>query len=157
MSHASFADVVREIEWSARSYIPLPAQRYATRKKDLADEGAGNVAFDVDGVIDAFPQEFGTLIAALHAADRGVFIITGGNGDTVDDAEVQQKREFLMSLGISPEVYKELIVVPHPHAENKLKAIKANNIRMLFDNSKANIKAARGVCVACCVWNTKEK
>lgn len=136
--------------------LPLPAHRFAERAKVSKATGAHNFAFDIDGVIDAFPREMATMICALTAAAHRVFIITGADGDTVAASDIEAKREYLVSLGLSPEMYYELIVLPQPHAENKAKAIAENDIGVLVDNSKANIKAAAGKCVALLLWNSKE-
>lgn len=136
--------------------LPLPAHRFADRAKISKSSGAHNFAFDIDGVIDSFPREMATMISALTAAAHRVFIITGADGETVAPSEVKAKREYLISLGISPEMYYELIVLPQPHAENKAKAIAENDIGVLIDNSKENIKAASSKCVALLLWNSKE-
>lgn len=137
--------------------MTLPAQRYRA-KKQPEDDHTGNFGFDVDGVIDAFPRQIGTLIAALHAAAHGVFVITGVDADTVTPADVKQKKQFLASIGVGEDTYTDLIVTPRPHAENKAKAIEANGIRLMVDNSKPNVKAAtKAGCVGLLLWNTKEK
>lgn len=133
----------------------LPAHRFLQRAK--GSQSVGNFAFDIDGVIDSFPREMGTMIAALTAAAHHVFIITGVTGDTVAQADIDAKAQFLNSLGLGADTYFQLICVPEPHDENKAKAIKDNDIGVLVDNSKSNVKAAAGDCVALLVWNSKEK
>jgi len=114
-----------------------------------------NIALDLDGTIDSYPRVFQTLMSSLTAGGNHCYIITGIEEDTVTKADVAAKKEYLTSLGIGMECYYALIVVPQPHADNKVAAIKANDIDMLFDNSKENIKAALPYCVAAMIWNSK--
>lgn len=106
-------------------------------------------------MLDAFPREFQSTISAFHAAGHNVFIITGVEVTPVTQEDIDQKREYLTSLGISSDLYDSLIVCPEPHPENKAKAIQDNKIAMLFDNSKGNIKAAAPYCAALLLWNAK--
>jgi hypothetical protein len=140
--------------------MTLPAFRYRDRaeeRKGTEEPPNHGFAFDIDGVIDAFPRETGTLITALTAAGHRVFIITGAGGEEVQPSDVQGKLQFLGSLGLSPESYYELIVLPQPHAENKAKAIEANGIGVLVDNNRDNIRAATAAgCVGLYLYNTRE-
>jgi len=115
-----------------------------------------NVAFDIDGVLDAFPAEMLMLCSSLTAGGNRVFIITGIEGDEVEDTDVTNKTAYLTGLGFGKGSYFELIVLPQPHDKNKAKAIKKNNIAMLFDNNKDNVKAAKTSCPCFLLWNTKE-
>jgi hypothetical protein len=138
--------------------MTLPAHRYRDRAEERKQEPKHqNWAFDVDGVLDAFPRQMGTLIAALTASARHVYLITGIDAETVTKADIEAKQNFITSLGLAPEAYYELIVIPQPHAENKLKAIEANDVGVLIDNSKENVKTAvQGGCLALLLWNSKE-
>ena len=119
--------------------------------------GAGNWAIDLDGVLDSFPREMGSLVAALTAAGRHVYIITGIDEDTVAAKDVEAKRDFLTSLGVGPDTYYQLIVIPQPHPENKAQALKDNDCGVLVDNNRENIRAAtaEGV-VGLYLYNTRE-
>ena len=74
-----------------------------------------NVAFDIDGTIDSFPQVMLGLVTALTAAGHHVYIITGIEQDKVTPTDVRNKKAFLIGLGFGPGTYKELIVLPQPH------------------------------------------
>lgn len=142
--------------------MTLPAHRYVERaeraKKNTQTQDTGNFAFDIDGTIDAFPREMNTIIAALTAAAHHVYIISGLDAPEVTPVDVEAKRDYLISLGLAPECYYQLIIIPEPHAENKLKAIQDNDIGVLFDNNRENIKvAAKGGCLALLLWNSREK
>lgn len=116
-----------------------------------------NVALDLDGTIDSFPREFQSLMAALTAAGHHVYVITGVDEDAVGKADVAAKQQYLTSLGISSDCYFKLIVCPRPHDTNKAAEIQANDIEMLFDNSKSNVKATVPFCASLLLWNAKEK
>lgn len=138
--------------------MTLPAHRFRDREgraKPKQDSG-GNIAFDLDGTISSFPAVFQTLIAALTAAGRQVYILSGAGDDKAQPGEQEAKVQYLRSLGIGPELYHELIVVPNPH-KNKARVIQEKNIGIFFDNNKQNVKAAAPYCVALLVWNSREK
>ena len=116
-----------------------------------------NVAFDIDGVLDAFPAEMLMLCSSLTAGGNRVFIITGIEGDEVEDTDVTNKTAYLTGLGFGKSSYFKLIVMPQPHDKNKAKAIKDNKISMLFDNNQNNVKEAKGLCPCWLLWNTREK
>ena len=120
-----------------------------------------NLAIDIDGTIDAFPILFQHLIAGWTAAADHVYIITGIGSDTVSDEDHAAKVQYLTSLGISPESYYQLVVVPtkpgEDHAQAKANYIAQNNIKLLIDNNVDNCKAAKAVCAVFCLWNVKEK
>lgn len=115
-----------------------------------------NIAFDVDGVLDAFPAVMLMLCGALMASGNHVYIITGVEEDTVTKDDITNKTLYLTGLGFGKGTYTELIVMPQPHAENKAKEIKDNNIALLIDNNKDNVKAAKTLCPCLLLWNTKE-
>jgi hypothetical protein len=115
-----------------------------------------NIAIDVDGTIDSFPRECQTMMSAFVAAGCHVTVLTGIGADSVTQADVDAKREYLTAMGVGGDCYQQLIVVPRPHAENKATAVKDNDIKVLFDNSKANVKACAPLCAAFLLWNSKE-
>jgi hypothetical protein len=120
-----------------------------------------NIAIDIDGTIDAFSILFQHLIAGWTAAADHVYIVTGVSASEVTDADHSAKVGYLTSLGISPESYYQLVVVPtkdgEDHAQAKADYIAANHIDLLIDNNVDNCKAAKSVCAVFCLWNVKEK
>ena len=113
-----------------------------------------NVAVDIDGTVDAFPQDFNSLCAALRAAGHHVYVITGIESDTVTQQDVVDTQGYLTSIGIT--AYDTLWVTPTPHDEHKAKLIQDNDVAMLFDNDKDNCKAASSYCAALLLWNNKQ-
>ena len=97
------------------------------------------------------------MMSAFTAAGFHVYIITGVEEPKVTKADVDAKREYLTGLGISSDLYHQMIVCPTPHPQNKLKAIEDNDIEVLMDNSVANVKAAKKACMALLLWNAKVK
>lgn len=120
-------------------------------------DSPSNWAVDIDGTIDAFPRVCQTLMSALTAAGHHVYVITGIEEDTVTAADKAAKADYLVSLGVSPECYHELIVLPLPHPELKAQALKDNDCGVLVDNNRENIRvaAAEGV-VGLYLYNTRE-
>ena len=119
-------------------------------------------AFDIDGTIDADPYLYEQLMGAIVAKGDRVFIITGVPSFTVAPADVDAKQTYLASMGITPALYSDLIVLPLDpggdtgHSLGKAQALVDNAIECLFDNSKANIKAAAAVGVLTFyVWNSR--
>jgi hypothetical protein len=116
-----------------------------------------NVAFDIDGTLDAFPVVFESLCAALMAAGHHVYIITGVEEDTVTKTDIANKTAYLTGLGFGKGTYTTLIVMPKPHDVNKAKEVAENDIELLLDNSVANVKACKGLCACLLLWNNKKK
>lgn len=137
--------------------MTLPAHRYLTRAKAKKDKGPRNFAFDLDGTADAFPLDFECLISALTAAGHNVYILTGVSSDEVPPGVKESKIAYLKSIGIGPELYRDLIVCAHPHAETKIAAMEDYNIGVIFENNKGNCKAAvKAGFVALLLYNSKE-
>ena len=120
-----------------------------------------NIALDIDGTIDAFPVIFQHMIAGWKAAADHVYILTGITAPTATDEDYANKAAYLTSMGITPDAYYQLYIVPHTkdmdHAQAKAQFIQDNHIDLLIDNNVDNIKAAKPYCLALCVWNVKEK
>lgn len=113
-----------------------------------------NIAIDVDGTIDAFPRVFQSLISALASAGHRVYVITGVEGTSVTQADVDTKTAYLASMGITMQY--AVIVCPKPHAPNKVDIIQENDIDLFIDNNKDNIKAAvADGCASLLLWNGK--
>ena len=114
-----------------------------------------NVAFDVDGTIDSFVRPMQSTMSAYTAAGHRVYVITGIEAEAVLPSDVAAKQQYLSAMGIGTDCYFQLIVCPKPHPDNKAKAIQDNDIEMLFDNDKKNVKAAAPYCAALLLWNSK--
>ena len=117
-----------------------------------------NIAFDVDGVLDAFPPVMLMLCGSLTAGGNHVFIITGIESDEKPtQSDLDNKEAYLTGLGFGKGSYYKLIVINQPHDKNKAQAIKDNKIALLIDNNVNNVKAAKKLCACLLLWNTKEK
>jgi hypothetical protein len=120
-----------------------------------------NIGLDIDGTIDAFPILFQSWIAAWNAAGHRVYIITGIEGDTVQDSDYMNKAEYLTAMGIPATQYYKLIIVPSipgvGHADAKAEIIQKNAISALIDNNVNNCKAAKKYCAVFLMYNVKEK
>ena len=114
--------------------------------------GPIQIALDVDGTIDAFPVIFQSLMSAFMAAGHHVFVITGVDATKVTKTDIANKTAYLTGLGCGKGTYTTLIVLPQPHDTNKAKVIKEEKIELLFDNSKANCKAAKDYCLCLLSW-----
>ena len=113
-----------------------------------------NFAIDVDGTIDAFPDMFQSLCAALRAAGHDVYVITGIEQDAVTQQDVSDKQSYLTSIGFT--AYDTIWVCPQPHDEHKAKLIADNDVKALFDNDKDNCKAASGTTACLLLWNNRK-
>lgn len=117
-----------------------------------------NVAYDIDGCADSFPRVAQSTMSALKAAGHHVTVLTGVEAPQATAADQTAKAHYLSSLGIGPDDYNDLVVVPKPHPKNKAQIIKSKGINMLFDNNKKNCKAAaKQGCVAFLLTNSQEK
>lgn len=115
-----------------------------------------NIAIDIDGTIDSFPRVFQSLMSALTAAGHHVYVITGVSEDKVTQADIDAKRQYLTSIGISDDDYFKLIICPKPHPKNKAACVTANDIALLIDNKKSTAKATKAQCAVLVLWNSKE-
>ena len=119
-----------------------------------------NIGIDIDGTIDAFPNLFQHLIAGWKANADHVYVITGITADVATDDDHANKVGYLTALGIPPEMYYQLVVIPHSQgyvADAKAQYIQDNHIDLLIDNNVENCKAAKKYCAVFCLWNVKEK
>jgi hypothetical protein len=114
------------------------------------------VAVDIDDTIDAFPQELRAICTSLIAAGHTVDIVTGTHDEQPTQADCKAKADFLKSLGFAEGVaWSHIVVLPPPHDENKADWLAANHADILIDNSKANAKAAKSVCLVLVPWQTR--
>lgn len=109
-------------------------------------------AFDIDGTIDADPALYLSLMQALRAAGHRVAVLTGCSSAEVTPEDVADKQTYLQNLGVG-QAYDQLAVFADPLHEAKAEWLEANKADVLFDNSKANAKAAP--CLVLVPWQTK--
>ena len=118
------------------------------------------VAVDIDGCADAYPREFQSIMSALRAAGHTVYVVTGSQGPTVTQADLDEKATYLSSLGLG-ESYDVLTVIGNPDgdiADKKVQYLQSVGAHALFDNSVPNLKAAtKAGILALCPWGSKEK
>lgn len=113
------------------------------------------VAFDIDGTIDAAPNEFQSLMSSIRASGNDVVILTGCSRETVTQDDIETKTQYLQSLGVG-NCYDSLVVFSHPPAEKKAQWIKENSVDILVDNSKENARAAMQYCLVLVPWATRK-
>lgn len=117
------------------------------------------LAVDVDGTIDANPDEMRSILSAVKAAGHAVIVLTGTPTDKATQEDWDDKRNYLQSMGCG-SCWDKLVVVPHKPgelAEAKAAYCKANGIDVLIDNSKDNAKAAiaAGVPLVLVPWASR--
>ena len=102
------------------------------------------IAADIDGTIDANPDEMRSVLSALMQAGHYVVILTGTSEPPATKDDWDNKAAYLRSVGCGA-CYDELVVVAHKKGE--LGDVKAqwcvdNGVDVLIDNDKGNAKAA---------------
>src|ERR1017187_7068499 len=113
------------------------------------------VAFDIDGTIDAEPSVMQSLMTALQSAGHRVVVLSGTSDEKVEPSEVEDKTEYLQSLGCA-NCYDALVIVTHPVDDNKAEWLKTNCADLLVDNDKGNAKAAAGICPVLVPWANRK-
>jgi len=104
------------------------------------------VCIDLDNTITSAPAFYKLLMDGLRGVGAEVHVLSGvRHSDPATQADAEEKKALLDSLGCG-DSYDELIVVSGP--EKKVPGEKVGYMRhvgavALFDNSKANITAAR--------------
>lgn len=120
--------------------------------------GAGYFCFDIDGTIDAYPDQTRALMIALRAAGHQVDVLSGIEGDVVTPDDLAMKQTYLSNLGFDQGVtYENLNLVAEPHDINKAIFCADNGVDVLFDNNKANAKAVAATTLPLVPWPTREK
>ena len=118
------------------------------------------VAADLDGTLDAYPREFQSILSALLSRGHTVYVVTGSQGPTVTQADMDEKAAYLASIGMGA-AYNMLTVIANPDgdiAEKKAKYLKSVGCEILIDNKVATCKAVTKVGIlALCPWGSKEK
>lgn len=113
------------------------------------------VASDLDGTIDAAPDVFAPLFAAIRQAGHQLAILTGVKGAaTITPADVQAKQQRLAGYGIA---YDQLAVFPDDGQLPQLKAqwCQQNGVALLIDNDRGNAQAAQARCLVLVPWATR--
>lgn len=119
------------------------------------------IAFDLDGVIDAYPREMQSLMSALKAAGHHVEVVTGVHDDAPSKNALDEKAQYLASIGCG-ECYDKLVVVAYGDsdsiAEKKVDYLAPAGCHILVDNTVENAKAATAAGILALVpWGTKQK
>lgn len=112
------------------------------------------VAFDIDGCIDSDPSTFGSLMSALKAAGHQVLVLTGCSSKHVTPQDVQEKAQYLNSLGLG-HCWDKLVVFGDPPHKAKAKYCGKKGVNLLVDNSVQNAQLASKYCTVLLPWNTK--
>lgn len=112
--------------------------------------------FDIDGTIDAFPDELGALMRALRATGSTVQVLSGIDADELTPDDLVEKSQYLTGLGLG-ESYDRLVLVPRPHAENKASYMREAGVDLLVDNDKGNAAAAADICPVLVPWQSRVK
>lgn len=102
------------------------------------------IAVDIDGTIDATPDEMRTLMGSLMAAGHVVVVLTGIADDIATQSDFDHKANYLRSLGCGA-VWDKMVVLPHARGEidlMKAQWCKDNGVDIFIDNDKANARAA---------------
>ncbi len=121
------------------------------------------VAVDIDGMVDANPREFQSLMSSLMAAGHIVSVVTGTSDGPPTQADYDNKAAYLTNLGMG-QCWHDLTVISHPDGDEQLADTKTqwlvdNGVDMYVDNAIANIKAASKAGISLCLvpWATRIK
>lgn len=112
------------------------------------------IAFDIDGALDSDPPLFLSLMQALRAAGHNVVVLTGCSSPRPTATDLQEKQQYLRSLGFG-HAYDKLVVFGDPPHKAKAKWCKRHNVDALVDNSVRNAQLASDYCTVLLPWNTK--
>jgi hypothetical protein len=107
------------------------------------------IAVDIDGTLDAYPNELRGIMGSVMAAGHQIYILTGTQDDVATQDDWQKKVDYVKALGCE-SVWDKLIVVSGDDiAKAKAKWCKDNGVDVLIDNDKDNAKAvtAEGILV----------
>ena len=117
------------------------------------------IAVDIDGTIDANPDEMRSIMGSLMAAGHHVIVLTGTSDRVATQVDWDDKFDYLRSLGCGA-VWDQLVVVPHGKgevADVKAQWCKDNGVDVMIDNDKGNAKAAidAGVPLVLVPWASR--
>jgi hypothetical protein len=117
------------------------------------------IAVDLDGTIDANPEEMRSIMGSLMASGHYVVVLTGVGSDAPTQEEWQEKRNYLRSLGCG-SVWNELVIVSHNDkdlSDKKAQWCTENKISVMIENNKDNAKAAvdAGVPLVLVPWASR--
>lgn len=112
------------------------------------------VGFDIDGTVDADPPVFLSLMEALRAAGHQVVVLSGCSEKHVHPKDVEEKKQYLRSLGMG-NAYDKLVVFGDPPHKAKAKWIRKHKLDLYIDNSVANAQLADKYCTVLLPWASK--
>ncbi len=95
----------------------------------------------------------GSLMSALKAAGHTVVILTGCSAKKPTQQDVDEKTQYLQSLGLG-SAWDEIVVFGDPPHKAKAKWIKKNKVDLLVENSAENAALAEKYCTVLVVWNS---
>ena len=113
------------------------------------------VGIDIDGTVDAYPDEFRALMQAIRSSGNDVVILTGCSKEKVTPEDITAKKEYLANLGCA-ECYDSLVVFAHPPEKEKAKWIEENDVDILIDNDRKNCQLASKSCLCLLPWQTRK-
>ncbi len=112
-----------------------------------------HVGVDIDGTADLDPSVMGSLMMALRAAGHRVTILTGASAKKPTQQDLEEKAQYLRSLG-QQACWDDMVVFGDPPHKAKAKWIKKNHVDLLIDNSAMNAKKAARYCTVLVPWNS---
>jgi hypothetical protein len=99
------------------------------------------VGLDLNGTIDEDPVTFQSLMEALMAAGHQVVVLTGCSSKKVTPKDIEEKAEYLNSIGCG-HCYDKLRVFGDPPHKAKAKWIHKHKLDLYIDNSVQNCQLA---------------
>lgn len=112
-----------------------------------------HLAFDLDGTLDLDAPSMASLLNAVRAAGHRVSVLTGASTPNPTQRDVDEKIDYLRSLGMAHS-WDHLAVFPDPPHRAKAKWIKHNSVDLYFDNDATNAEYASRYCAVLLPWNT---
>jgi hypothetical protein len=99
------------------------------------------VAFDLDGTLDASP-ELCKLLRALKKRGDKIVVLTGCHEEPITDADIDEKRAKLDSLGVGDSVDKLKVYPQSRVAQCKAEYCRRKDVALFIDNSLRNASLA---------------
>ena len=119
-----------------------------------------HVVVDLDGTIDAAPNQMQELLTALKAAGHRITVLTGSSDPNVGPQDFAEKSQYLASLGCG-NCWDDMTVLGAQDDElSQAKAdyCKSNGVDIVIDNDKTNAAAMSTVVPIVLVpWATRCK
>jgi hypothetical protein len=118
------------------------------------------VAVDIDGTLNAAPEQFVGLLSAIKGAGYRVSVVTGASDNPVTQQTFDDKANFLNELGLG-QCYDDMTVISSVGdlAQKKAKWCVDQSVDILIDNSIPNAKAAvaSGIPLVLVPWASRVK